>query len=63
MMISLHTLVVVMPAAREVLLDDGGSLVLRQQTVHLVLLPPEQSLGEHLPSLLHVEVTGSEKAK
>lgn len=52
-----------MPATREVLLHNVGGLVLREDAVDLVLLPPEQRLGEHLSCLLHVEVAGAQEAE
>lgn len=57
------TLVMVMPSTREVLLDDIRGLVLGEQTIHLVLLAPQQRLRQHLSSLLHVEVASAQEAE
>jgi len=53
----------VVPAPGVVVLEDlwGGPGL--QQVVHLVLLPPGQRLAEHLPGLLHVEVSGAQETQ
>lgn len=50
-----------MPASREVLLHDIRGLVLRQDPIHLMLLAPQEGLGEHLSSFLYVEVSGAKE--
>ena len=53
--------VVVVPGARKVLLHDGWRAVVALDLVHAVLLAPDHGLGEHLASLLDVEVARAQE--
>lgn len=51
------------PAPGEVLLDHVWRLVLGEDAVDLVLLPPEKRLGQHLTRLLDAKVTSPQKSE
>jgi len=55
------TPVVVVPAPGVVVGQQGGALPGVQQEVHLVLLPPDERLAEHLACLLQVEVARAQE--
>lgn len=61
--INKQTLIMMVPAPGEVLLDNVWRLILGEDAVDLVLLPPEKRLGQHLARLLDAEVTSPQKSE
>lgn len=58
-----HTYVLVVPAPREELLQEGRRAPGLKEEIHLVLLSPAQGLAQHLPGLVQVEVTSPQEPK
>lgn len=58
-----RTYVLVVPAPRVELLQEGRGPPRLQEEVHLVLLSPAQRLAQHLPGPLQVEVPSPQEPK
>lgn len=52
----------VVPGSSEEVLKQLWALPGVQKEVHLVLLPPGERLTQELSGLVHIEISGSEKA-